>query len=98
MKLINVLDLGVAVELMPDDCLAIADALNRVVMQPDTAANHPHVGALQAAFDALAILAAADTNMDGDPPPSQWRAKTREVWGPIDTGDPAHPRLTEEPR
>jgi hypothetical protein len=40
--------------------------------------------ALTAAFDALAVLAAADTNMDADTPPSEWAAKTRKVWHPRD--------------
>lgn len=99
MKLINVLDLGVAVELYPDDCLAIADALERVRRQPDSAANHPHIGALQTAFESLAILAASDTNMDERTPAREWRDKTRRVWGAIDTasyGD--KPRLTEHPQ
>ena len=65
MKLVNVLDLGVAVELWPDDCLAIADALAHWGDRPG---NIPHITAMQAAFRACAILAAADTNMDAETP------------------------------
>jgi hypothetical protein len=64
-KLVDVLDLGVVVELFPDDCLAIADALARCEMHEG---NVPHRRALQTAFRACAILAASDTNMDGKTP------------------------------
>jgi hypothetical protein len=97
MKLVNMLDLGVQVELMADDCLAIADALERIRRQPDSATNHPHVASLQTAFESLAILAAIDTNVDGHTPPREWRQKTRQVWGPVNTASPEHERVTAEP-
>ena len=95
MKLLDVLDLGVAVELMPDDCLAIADAL---ACYGDRPGNQPHLKALQAAFAALAVLAASDTNMDDGTPAREWLAKTRRVWAPVDTTRTEYRRLTEEPR
>jgi len=67
MQLINVEDLGVTVELFPDDCLAIADALAHWGDRPG---NIPHIKALQTAFRACAILAASDTNMDARPRPT----------------------------
>jgi hypothetical protein len=97
MKLVNVLDLGVQVELLADDCLAIADALERIRRQPDSATNHPHVSSLQTAFESLAILAAVDTNMDGNTPAREWREKTRRVWGAINTASLEHERVTTEP-
>jgi hypothetical protein len=95
MKLINVLDLGVAVELLADDCLAIADALARCELD---AGNVPHRRALQTAFRACAILAASDTNMDGKAPAREWFKKTRDVWANIDTTTIEHRKVTEEPR
>jgi hypothetical protein len=74
MKLINVLDLGVLVELMPDDCLAIADALAQCEIH---AGNVPHRRALQTTFRACAILAASDTNMDAKTPASGSRRRAR---------------------
>ena len=94
MKLLNVLDLGVAVELYPDDCLAIADAL---ACYGDRPGNIPHINALQTAFRACAILAASDTNMDDDTPAREWLAKTRRVWAPVDTTGTDHRKLTAEP-
>jgi hypothetical protein len=95
MKFLNVLDLGVVVELMPDDCLAIADAL---ACYGDRPGNQPHLHALQAAFAACAVLAASDTNMDEETPAREWHAKTRRVWGAIDTTSTGHDRLTAPPR
>ena len=95
MKLLNVLDLGVAVELWPDDCLAIADAL---ACYGDRPGNQPHIHALQAAFAACAILAASDTNMDAQTPARAWFKKTRDVWAPVDTTHTEHRKVTEEPR
>ena len=95
MKLLNVLDLGVTVELFPDDCLAIADAL---ACYGDRPGNQPHIKALQAAFAALAVLGASDTNMDAGTPACEWYAKTRRVWAPVDTTGTDHPKVTEEPR
>jgi len=43
MKLLDVLDLGVTVELWPDDCLYIADAL---ACWGDRPGNIPHIKAL----------------------------------------------------
>jgi hypothetical protein len=85
MKLINVLDLGVQVALDATDCLAVADALRP---QWDGPGNKPHQMA----------LAAADTNMDGETPPRNWRRKTRTVWGAIDTTTLGHPKLTKPPQ
>ena len=98
MKLLNVLDLGVAVELWPDDCLAIADALAHVAGHTDLPGNYPHLNAMQAAFRACAILGASDTNMDGDTPAREWFAKTRQVWANVDTTGVGHRKVTEEPR
>ncbi len=95
MKLLNVLDLGVAVELWPDDCLAIADALAHWGDRPG---NIPHIRALQTAFRACAILAASDTNMDGATPTREWFGKTRQVWGNVDTTMTARRKVTEEPQ
>jgi len=95
MKLLNVLDLGVAVELFPDDCLAIADAL---ACWGDRPGNMPHLAAMQAAFRGFAILAASDTNMDAETPAREWFAKTRAVWAAVDTTTPGHPQVTAEPR
>jgi hypothetical protein len=96
MKLINVEDLGVTVELWPDDCLAIADALAR---WGDGPGNRPHIDAMQAAFRAFAILAASDTNMDEKTPAREWFRKTREVWAAVDTTSVGHPKITgEQPR
>jgi hypothetical protein len=95
MRFVNVLDLGVTVELFPDDCLAIADAL---ACYGDRPGNRPHLDALQTAFRACAILAASDTNMDAETPASEWFKKTRDVWGPVDTTCTAHRKVTEEPR
>lgn len=81
MKFVTVLDLGVRVDLDATDCLTIADALRRWPIGND---NGPRLWALTTAFDALAVLAAADTNMDNDTPPSEWAAKTRQVWRPRD--------------
>jgi len=94
MKLVNVLDLGVAVELFPDDCLAIADAL---ACYGDRPGNQPHIHALQTAFTALAILAASDTNMDAGTLARAWFQKTRDVWAPVDTTGTDHRKVTEEP-
>jgi hypothetical protein len=94
MKLINVEDLGVTVQLWPDDCLAIADALARWGDHPG---NRPHVEALRAAFRAFAILAASDTNMDGDTPAREWFKKTREVWAAVDTSRIGDHKVTGEP-
>jgi hypothetical protein len=98
MKLVNVLDLGVVVELYPDDCLAIADALAHVAAHADLPANHPQLSAMQTAFRAMAILAASDTNLDEKTPAREWFRKTREVWANIDTSSTTAPKLTEEPR
>ena len=95
MKLLNVLDLGVAVELLPDDCLAIADAL---ACYGDRPGNQPHIHALQAAFAACAVLAASDTNMDEETPAREWHAKTRRVWGAVDTTRYGQTKVTGEPR
>ena len=95
MKLVNVLDLGVAVELWPDDCLAIADAL---ACYGDRPGNQPHIHALQTAFAALAVLAASDTNMDGDTPAREWCAKTRRVWGNVDTTHVGNTKVAEPPQ
>ena len=95
MKLLNVEDLGVTVELWPDDCLAIADALAHWGDRPG---NQPHIKALHTAFRACAILAAADTNMDAETPAREWLGKTRCVWGAVDTTRTAHRKVTEEPR
>ncbi len=95
MRLVNVLDIGVVVELMPDDCLAIADAL---ACYGDRPGNQPHIKALQTAFAALAVLAASDTNMDDGTPAREWCAKTRRVWAPVDTTGTDHRKVTEEPR
>ncbi len=95
MRFVNVLDLGVTVQLFPDDCLAIADAL---ACYGDRPGNQPHIKALQAAFAALAVLAASDTNMDDGTPAREWCAKTRRVWAPVDTTATEHRKLTEEPR
>jgi hypothetical protein len=95
MKLLNVLDLGVTVELWPDDCLAIVDALAHWGDRPG---NQPHINALQTAFRACAILGAADTNMDAAAPPREWFTKTRQVWGNVDTTMTAHRKVTEEPQ
>jgi hypothetical protein len=94
-KFINVEDLGVTVELWPDDCLAIADALARWGDRPG---NRPHVEALQAAFRAFAILGASDTNMDADTPAREWFKKTRAVWAAVDTTRTEYHKLTEEPK
>jgi len=94
MKLLDVLDLGVAVELMPDDCLAIADALAHWADRPG---NIPHITAMQAAFRACAILGATDTNMDGETPAREWFKKTRDVWANVDTTCTAHRKVTAEP-
>jgi len=94
MKLLNVLDLGVAVELWPDDCLAIADAL---ACYGDRPGNQPHIKALQTAFRACAILGAADTNVDAETPAREWFKKTRDVWANVDTTMTAHRKVTEEP-
>ena len=47
---------------------------------------------------ACATPGASDTNMDDGTPAAQWFAKTRRVWGAIDTTQAEHPTLTEEPR
>ena len=91
----NVLDLGVTVELFPDDCLAIADAL---ACYGDRPGNQPHLAGLQAAFAALAVLAASDTNMDDSTPAREWLAKTRDVWANVDTTGTDHRKVTVEPR
>jgi hypothetical protein len=95
MKFISVEDLGVTVELWPDECLAIADALAHWSDHPG---KRPHVEALQAASRACAILAASDTNMDDETPAREWKAKTREMWAPVDTTRTEHRKLREEPR
>ncbi len=95
MRFVNVLDLGVTVQLFPDDCLAIADAL---ACYGDRPGNQPHIKALQAAFAACAVLAASDTNMDDGTPAREWCAKTRRVWAPVDTTGTDHRKVTEEPR
>ena len=95
MKLLDVLDLGVAVELLPDDCLASADALAHWGDRPG---NIRHINVLQTAFRACAILGAADTNMDAGTPAREWCAKTRRVWAPVDTTHTEHRKVTTEPR
>jgi len=95
MRFVNVLDLGVTVELFPDDCLAIADALAHWGDRPG---NIPHIKALQTAFRACAILGASDTNMDAHTPAREWFKKTRLVWAPVDTTGLAHRKVTTEPR
>ncbi len=82
------------VELWPDDCLAIADALACWDGRPG---NQPHLKALQAAFQGFAILAASDTNMDAETPARDWLAKTRRVWGAVDTTTIGHPKIAEVP-
>ena len=62
------------------------------------AGNVPHRRALQTAFRACAILAASDTNMDGNTPATEWFKKTREVWANVDTSSTAAPKLTKEPQ
>ena len=94
MKLLTVEDLGVTVELWPDDCLAIADAL---ACYGDRPGNQPHIAALQTAFRACAILGASDTNMDAETPARAWFGKTRQVWASVDTTHTAHRKVTEEP-
>jgi len=95
MRFVNVLDLGVTVELWPDDCLAIADAL---ACYGDRPGNQPHIKALQTAFRACAILGASDTNMDAETPAREWFQKTRDVWANVDTTGTDHRKVTVEPR
>lgn len=84
MKLLGVVPCAVQIELDATDCLQLADAL-RYADNRDIPGNHLHIGALQTALTALAILAAHDTNTDTDTPERQLLAETRRVWGPMDT-------------
>ena len=97
MKLINVVCLGVVLELDATDRPQLADAL-QYSEKRELPGNRTHYAALHTALTACAILAAHDTNLDANTKEEDLLAETRRVWGPLDTWNTPTVRLTEPPQ
>lgn len=72
--------LTATLDLDPTDLLILADAL-ALTLYHDQAPDRNLTGALRAALEACAVIAATDTLRDSNVPEAGMLADTRRVWG-----------------
>ncbi len=96
MKLLEIVPIGVRLELDATDCLVLADALACAAYR-DATPDRNLAQALRCALEFGAAAAATATLRDSNTPEARMLAGTRRVWGPFDAAVPARPRMTERP-
>ncbi len=88
--------LTATIDLDPTDLLILADAL-ALTLYHDEAPDRNLTGALRAALEACAVIAATDTLRDNNVPEAGMLEHTRRVWGAFDHATGGLPRLVKRP-
>jgi hypothetical protein len=96
MKIREFSALTATLDLDPTDCITLADAC-AVSLKHDEALDRNLVGALRAALEACAVIAATDTLRDNKVQEAGMLDDTRRVWAPRDASIGGQPRLWERP-
>ncbi len=96
MKLLEIVPIGVRLELDATDLIALADAC-ATALYHDQSPDRNLMEALRTALEACAVLAATDTLRDNQTRESEMLEDTRRVWGPFDHGAAGPSRMVKRP-